>query len=284
MAAPLTRVMVCHPDTAGWGDPARASAWRELGYGHAPDPEAAARQHSGMRELLEASGAEVIMMKEGFGLTPDAVYVRDPSLMTDHGAICFNMGKRLRRGEGARHRRFYEEAGIPVLGEVVSPGTAEAGDMVWLDPGRLLVGRGTRTNAQGIEQLSRLLGPRGIEVIPAPLLYGGGPDVCFHLMSILSIPGERVALADTGLMAVETVELLQAREFTIVEIDHSERATQAANVLGLGGGRILAIRENPRTNGRLEAAGFELLTFPADEICQNGGGGPTCLTRPLLRG
>jgi N-dimethylarginine dimethylaminohydrolase len=58
----------------------------------------------------------------------------------------------------------------------------------------------------------------------------------------------------------------------------------ACNVLALGENRLLAIAENRRTNNRLSAAGFDVRTFSADELCINGGGGPTCLTRPLLRG
>ncbi|HXI01845.1 MAG TPA: arginine deiminase family protein, partial [Candidatus Saccharimonadales bacterium] len=120
-------------------------------------------------------------------------------------------------------------------------------------------------------------------VLQAPLLHGGGPEVCFHLMSILSVPDERVALVDMALAAVETVELLGAMGFRLLPIDPAERETQAANVLSLGNGRVVAIAENVRTNERLAAAGLDVRTFPGDEICQNGSGGPTCLSRPLLR-
>lgn len=283
MAAPLRRVLVCPPEAAGWGEPDAAGRWRDLGYHHPPDARTAGRQHARLRALLEESGVEVLEMGPAGDLTLDAVYVRDPSIITDRGAICFNTGKEARRGEGARHRSFYEAAGIPVLGEVAAPGVAEGGDMVWLDESTLLAGRGYRTSREGIEQLSRLLRPLDVRVVPAPLPHGGGPEVCLHLMSILSVPGHRVALVDLEIMAVETVDLLRRMEFTLVEIDPGERATMGANVLGLGGGRALALEENPRTNDRLRAAGLEVLTFTGSEICQNGSGGPTCLTRPLLR-
>jgi len=54
-------------------------------------------------------------------------------------------------------------------------------------------------------------------------------------------------------------------------------------VLSLGDKRLLAMEENPGTNARLRRAGFEVRTFPGGELCINGSGGPTCLTRPLLR-
>jgi N-dimethylarginine dimethylaminohydrolase len=84
-------------------------------------------------------------------------------------------------------------------------------------------------------------------------------------------------------LAVETVELLKSREFKFLEIDPAERDTLACNVLALGNNRLLAIEENRSTNALLRAAGFDVRTFPGSEICINGSGGPTCLTRPLLR-
>lgn len=234
--------------------------------------EAAGSTHE--RGRLEA-GATFVSM--------DAVYVHDPSLMTDYGAICLRMGKAARMGEPAQHRKLYESLGVPMLGEIVAPGMAEAGDIVWLDAKSLLVGRGYRTNAAGIEQLRGMLAPHGVEVISAPLPHGAGPEVCLHLMSILSLLDEQTALVDLEWLAVETLELLEARGYRHIRIDATERATLACNVLSLGAGRLLALEANVRTNARLRGAGFEVRTFPGSELCINGGGGPTCLTRPILR-
>lgn len=283
MAGPLRRVIVCPPRAAGWDEPGRSEAWRALGYGHAPRAERAGEQHALFLGHLRECGAEILELSGTDTLPMDAVYVRDPSLITDHGAVCLRMGKPLRAAEPDAHRALYAGLGVPLLGEIADPGRAEAGDMVWLDDRTLLVGRGYRTNAAGIAQLGSLLAPHGIRVLAAPLLHGGGPEVCFHLMSILSVPDERVALVDMALAAVETIELLEAMDFRLLPIDPAERETQAANVLSLGNGRVVAIAENVRTNERLAAAGLDVRTFPGGEICQNGSGGPTCLSRPLLR-
>jgi len=280
MVAPLRRVMVCAPATAGWQE--GEEKWRELGYLHAPDFRAAHAQHAELRRVLEKAGAEVIAV-EGGNLSRDAVYVHDPSLVTDYGAICLNMGKAQRQGEPGRHREYYQALGIPLLGEIHPPGTVEAGDVVWLDQKTLLVGRGYRTNAAGIEQLRGLLGPKGVEAVEAPLPHGGGPGCCLHLMSLMSLLDEHTALVDLPWLAVETVQLLRERGFRFVEIEAAERETLACNVLALGEGRLLAIAENERTNQRLREAGFEVQTFAGSEIGVNGGGGPTCLTRPVLR-
>jgi N-dimethylarginine dimethylaminohydrolase len=155
--------------------------------------------------------------------------------------------------------------------------------MVWLDPHTLLIGSGYRTNRDGIEQVRALLGPKGVEVLSAPLPYGPGPSACLHLMSLMSMLDEHTILVDLPWLAVETVELLTARGFHLIEIDYSERDILACNVLSLGSKRLIAIDVNQGTNQRLRDAGFDVRTFPGSEICINGSGGPTCLTRPLLR-
>jgi len=163
------------------------------------------------------------------------------------------------------------------------PGCTEAGDIVWLDRHLLLVGHGYRTNRAGIEQLCALLSPGGVEVLSAPLPYGPGPSACLHLMSLMSMLDERTILVDLAWLAVETVELLRGRGFRLLEIEPSERDSLACNVLSLGSRRLIALDQNVRTNELLREAGFEVLTFPGAELCINGSGGPTCLTRPLLR-
>jgi N-dimethylarginine dimethylaminohydrolase len=169
------------------------------------------------------------------------------------------------------------------MGEIKAPGTTEAGDMVWLDSKTLLIGHGYRTNAAGIAQMRTLLASKGVEVLSAPLPYGSGPAACLHLMSLISLLDDETALVDLPWLAVETVELLKARGYGFVEIDASERDSLACNVLSLGRKRLLALEENRKTNDHLRKAGFDVRTFPGSELCINGSGGPTCLTRPLLR-
>ena len=216
-------------------------------------------------------------------LSLDAVYTHDASLATDFGMILMRPGKTNRQPEAKHHREFCQGLGIPIFGEIQSPGTTEAGDIVWLDSDTLLVGHGYRTNAKGIAHLRALLAPQAVEVISAPLPHGAGPSECLHLMSLISLLDEETALVDLAWLAVETVELLRSRGFRFIEIDSSERNTLACNVLSLGRKRLLALEENEKTNNRLRAAGFDVRTFPGSELCINGSGGPTCLTRPLLR-
>lgn len=283
MVGALERVMVCSPRTAGWNQPERVARWQELGFQHAPDFARAQPQHEALCRELEAAGAEVLEMPAAPDLSLDAVYAHDASLPTDHGLVVMRPGKPNRVAEGSLQGAFCETLDIPTLGRITPPGTAEAGDIVWLDANTLLIGRGYRTNAEGIQQIRDLLAPKGIEVLSAPLPYGSGPSACLHLMSLISLLDEHTALVDLSWLAVETVELLKSRGFKFIDIDPSERDTLTCNVLALGDNRLLAIQEGHKTNDRLRHAGFDVRTFPGSELCINGSGGPTCLTRPLLR-
>jgi N-dimethylarginine dimethylaminohydrolase len=284
MVGTLQRVLVCSPQTAGWNDPQRLSAWRDLGFHHVPDFAKAQSHHDALVHELKSAGAEVVHLPHGNDLSLDAAYTHDASLATDFGLILMRPGKPNRVAEADHHGVSCAAQGIPTFGTIAAPGSTEAGDILWLDATKLLIGHGYRTNADGIQQMRNLLAPKGVEVLSAPLPYGPGPAACLHLMSLISLLDEHTALVDLPWLAVETVELLKARGFNFIEIEYSERETLACNVLALGGKRLLAIEENHKTNERLRRAGFDVRTFPGSEICINGSGGPTCLTRPLLRG
>lgn len=284
MVGPLQRVMVCSPRTAGWDQPESVAHWRDLGFHHGPNYAEALAQHETLCRQLQTAGAELVELPASGELSLDAVYAHDASLATDFGLILMRPGKANRVAESGHHGAFGRQIGIPVFGKITAPGTTEAGDIVWLDSKTLLIGHGYRTNAAGIQQVRELLAPKGVAVISAPLPYGPGPSACLHLMSLISLLNEHTALVDLPWLAVETVELLRSRGFRLIEIEYSERDTLACNVLALGQKRLLAIEENRKTNDRLRDAGFDVRTFPGSEICINGSGGPTCLTRPVLRG
>ncbi len=282
MAAPLRRVLVCSPKAAGWGS--ANQAWRDLGYFHEPDEELAEAQHESLVEVLESAGAEVLFLPADEALGLDAVYTHDASFPTDRGMILMHPGKAARRDEASRHEILFESLGVPILGRIKPPGSTEGGDIVWLDADTILIGEGYRTNAEGIDQLRKLVAPMGVEVRKAPLPHGPGPGACLHLMSLMSVLDEKVMLVDLPWLAVETVRDLEERGFHLVPIDSSERDSLACNVLALGNRKLLAIEANEKTNSRLEDEGFEVPTFPGSEVSANGSGGPTCLTRPFLRG
>jgi N-dimethylarginine dimethylaminohydrolase len=203
--------------------------------------------------------------------------------MTDAGAVLLRPGKALRFAEVDLAEQSYAELGIPVIGRIEAPGTVEGGDTLWLDEGTLAIGRGYRTNDEGIRQLRALLAPYGIDIVTVDLPHWRGPNECLHLMSFISPVAERLAVVYLPLMSVPFVQELQRRGWSFIEVPDEEFETHGCNVLALAPMRVLVCDGSPVTRARLEAAGCEVLVYMGDELSHNRAGGPTCLTRPILR-
>jgi N-dimethylarginine dimethylaminohydrolase len=177
----------------------------------------------------------------------------------------------------------FEGLGLPIAGRIEGEGRLEGGDLLWFDERTCAVARGYRTNDEGIRQLKALLGS-GVEVVTVPLPHYRGPEDVFHLMSIISPLDADLALVHSPLMPVPFREWLLGRGIELVEVAEEELDTLGCNALALAPRRCLTAAGNPQTRARLEAAGCEVLTYAAEEISLKGQGGPTCLTRPLVRG
>jgi dimethylargininase len=276
--APLRRVLVRAPD------PADAVAWREYAWRQAPDPARAIYEHDAFRAALAEAGAEIVMADTPVPGDIDSIYTYDPTLLTDAGAILLRMGKEGRRRESAAMGTDLEAAGIPIAGRMREPGTAEGGDMFWLDGRTLLVGRGYRTNDDGIAQLRTFLEPVGAEVVWFDLPHHVGRGSCLHLMSFISPLAPDLVVAYPPMVPVRLMELLRERNISIVEVPDEEFDSQGPNVLALAPRVALALGGSPRTSRALESAGVDVRMYAGLEICRKGDGGATCLTRPLERG
>ena len=275
MWAPLRRVLVRAPD------PRASAAWRAFGWRSEPDARRIAAEHEAFCALLAEAGAEVVVAQTPSGLSPDSIYVYDPALVTDEGALLLRPGKEGRRVEVDTMAADLVEAGVPIRGKLEAPASAEGGDTVWLDERTLLVGRGYRTNDAGVEALLAAL-PE-IEVVAFDLPHLRGPSEVLHLMSLISPLDADLAVVYLPLLPVRLVELLAARDVRLVEVPEEEFWTMGPNVLALGPRRALALDGNPVTRRRMEEAGVDVLVYEGDELSRLGDGGPTCLTRPLLR-
>jgi dimethylargininase len=278
MVDPLRRVLVKRPDGAfAVGDAAR---WH---YAGRPDLEVAQQEHDDLVAILRQAGAEVVYHDEFQPDRADAIYVHDPVLITDHGAVILRMGKELRQGEEAALSRRLQELGVPILYTLHAEARAEGGDLLWVDHDTLAVGVGFRTNAEGVRQLREAVQGLGVTIILVQLPYYTGPEACLHLMSLISVVCHDVAVFYPPLLAVPFWQYLQDRGFHLVEVPDEEFPTMAPNVLALAPGKCLMLEGNPITRARLEDAGCEVLTYKGNEISLKAEGGPTCLTRPILR-
>jgi N-dimethylarginine dimethylaminohydrolase len=277
MVAPLRKVLVRRPDRAfGGADPAR---WH---YAGRPDLTEALREHDQLVKILQDFGAEVLFHEETLPDHADAIFVHDPVLVSDQGAVLLKMGKELRRGEEAAIGRSLEKAGVPIHYQVHGDAVCEGGDLLWLEEDTLAVGLGYRTNPQGLRQLGEAL--PGVTLIPFQLPYYLGPSACLHLMSTVSIVAEDLAVVYRPLTSVVFLQELEQRGFRMIDVPEEEFAGMGPNVLALEPRNCVMLEGNPVTSQRLEAAGCSVTTYRGDHISLMAEGGATCLTRPILRG
>jgi arginine deiminase len=283
MVAPLRRVIVKGPAEA-WGSERQIEAqWMALGYSAPPRLQKASEEHEDLVGRLRRSGAEVLFLPADERTGLDSIFPHDPGIVTEAGAVIFQTGKAARRGEGPALADALARWRVPVLGRIEGDATAEGGDMVWLDRKTLLAGRGFRTNGAGIAAIRRILRPLDVEVVEVALPHWTGPADCLHLMSLMSLIDHDLAVVYRKLLPVPLFEVLVQRGIRLVDVPEDEYATLGSNVLAVAPRKVLLLRGNPVTRARLQDAGCEVEEFSGEEISLKGGGGPTCLTRPLWR-
>lgn len=279
----LRSVLLKHVRDAFSDQPTVDAQWKSLGYVARPDFAAAVAEYEAFASLFEQIGAEVHEAPADVGTGLDSVFVRDAAVICDRGAILCRMGKSARDGEPGAMERVLRGVGVPIVGRIGGAGRLEGGDVAWIDERTVAVGRGYRTNGEGIRQLRGLLGSGVDRVVPVPLPHWRGPGDVFHLMSMFSPVDRDLAVVYSPLLPVPFRDLLCQRGYQLVEVPDEEFETMGCNVLAVGPRRCVALEGNPLTRRRLEAAGAEVHVYRGREISAKGGGGPTCLTRPLFR-
>jgi dimethylargininase len=275
LTAPLRDVLVKRPGPAfgaAFDDPAH-------GFLHPVDLDVARREHEAFVELLASLGPAVHLL-EAETDDPDLLYTFDPLLVTDRGAIPLRPGKRNRQGEPAVLEAWTLEHGIPTLGRIEAPGTIEGGDTFWLRPDLFVIGRTLRTNEAGAQQLAALVGG-DVRIFDVP--FWRGDDRLIHLMSVIHPIADDLAVAFMPLLPVGLFRLLEELGIRIIEVPEDEFETLGSNVLVVRPGVVITAAGNPQVAAALAAAGCEVHTYAASEIGVNGSGGPTCMTRPILR-
>jgi N-dimethylarginine dimethylaminohydrolase len=257
--------------------------WLALNYLSKPDFSLALKEYENFEAIFKNNTIKVHHFSSNENVKMDAIYCRDASIATDFGVIICNMGKEGRRNEPEAQLEEYQKQNMPVLGVIKSPGTIEGGDVAWLDDKTLAVGRTYRTNDEGIKQLKKLLETNGVSVIVADLPHYKGQEDVFHLMSILSPVDSDLAVVYSPLMPIRFRNELLERGFNLIEVPEEEFDSMGCNVLAISPRNCVMVAGNPKTKKLLEAAGCKVTTYLGNEISVKGGGGPTCLTRPLVR-
>jgi len=255
--------------------------WKDLNYLSRPNFNEAIKEYKGFEKLLGETEINYFPFNDMVKI--DSIYCRDASIATDFGMILCNMGKEGRINEPKSQELIFTKNNIPILGKIKYPGTLEGGDVAWLDDKTLAVGHTYRTNQEGISQLKKILEPKGIEFIVAELPHYKGKQDVFHLMSILSPIDKDLAVVYSPLMPIKFRNELLKRGFNFIEVPEEEFESMGCNVLAIAPRNCIMVDGNPKTKQLLENEGCKVRVYKGNEISIKGGGGPTCLTRPLQR-
>ena len=272
--------MIKRAEAAFIDDSTLEAQWKQLNFLSKPAFPESVSEYKTFEALL---GARPVYLPSDRSLSIDSIYCRDAAIITNYGAILCRMGKSNRAGEPDAERALFEESGVKILGAIQAPGTLEGGDCAWIDEQTLAVGHTYRTNTEGIRQLKTLLEPKGIEVLVASMPHYRGPSDVFHLMSVFSPVDKDLAVVYSPLMPIAFRDELIRRGYSFVEVPDAEFDSMGCNVLAVAPRNCIMVKGNPETNRRLKVAGCSVVEYDGAEISIKGGGGPTCLTRPIER-
>ena len=279
----LQKILLKHPRESFINQENIDRQWEKLHYLDRPDFQGVMKEYEAFESCLKKFSSQLFYLPGDNVTGLDSVYIRDPLIMINQGAILGNMGKTQRLGEPASVAKFLESLHIPIIGTIAGDGTLEAGDVVVWDTRTIMVGHSYRTNCEGIRQFRELAEDYIEEFITVPLPHWRGPDDILHLMSLISPIDHDLAVVYPPLLPVSFLEWMDDRGVRMIQVPDSEFSTMACNILTLAPRRCVMIAGNPETRKKLEFEGVEVMEFPGEELCKKGGGGPTCLTRPLHR-
>ena len=256
---------------------------KKLNYLAMPYMDHALKEYQYFEAIIKSTISSVTYLPFDRSVNMDSIYCRDAAIATNAGMLLCNMGKEERKKEPSALRKALEDNDIKILGEITSPGSVEGGDVAWLGEHILAVGLTYRTNKEGIRQLTELITPLGVEVITVSMPHYKGQKDVFHLMSILSPIDKNVAVVYSPLMPIDFRNYLLNNDFLLIDVPDDEFDSMGCNVLALAPRTCVMVDGNPKTKSKLESEGFEVLVYEGNEISLKGGGGPTCLTRPIQR-
>ena len=261
--------------------------WQDLRFHEVADYAESLNEYAAFRQNFIDAGVELIELPKDDDLTLDSIYVRDAAIISPKGLILCNMGRASRNNEPTIHGEVMARHGIPTHGRITAPGSVEGGDFIWVNEKAAAIGEGPRTNAEGIRQLGKLLGPDvdlHVVALPDPNPEESHPDDVFHLMSMISPLDEDLSLIYRPLMPASFISWLERHGMKFAEVPDDEFSPMGCNVLAISPREVLMLENLPGTKANLEAAGCTVHTYKGLEISRKGEGGPTCLTRPLVRG
>ncbi len=279
----IESIILKHPKDAFYDQAYINANWKDLNYNGCPDYTKTVEEFEFFIELLEKEVSDIYYLPKDGSTGLDSIYTHDPAIITENGAVLCNMGKEQRKWEPTSMGQYLTKLGVPVLGSITGDGRLEGGDVVWIDERTIAVGIAYRSNQEGVRQLRKLTEGIVDEIIGVPLPHWNGQDDCLHLMSIISPIDKDLAVVYSRLMPVPFREFLITRQIRLIEVPDAEYGSMGCNVLAIAPRKCIVVSGNPLTKQMLEDEGVEVFEFNGQNLCFKGAGGPTCLTRPILR-
>ncbi|MBI9044123.1 MAG: hypothetical protein JEZ06_06535 [Anaerolineaceae bacterium] len=280
---PIKKILMKSPENAFVNQDNISKQWKKLNYFGEPNFQKASEEFAQLTALIKSFGIEIELLPGDDNTSLDSIYAHDPLFIFDKGAVLLNMGKAERIPEVLAVKQYLHQLKIPVVGQIQGQGKVEGGDFFWLDSKTIAIAEGYRTNADGISQLRDILGNALDQIISVPLPHWTGPEDCLHLLSMISPLDTNLALVYSRLMSVPFRNTLLDYGYQLIEVPDEEYESMACNVLAVAPRKCIMLDGNPITQRRMLDAGVEITTFSGQEISLKGAGGPTCLTRPILR-
>ena len=258
------------------------------------------REHDAFTDILRGEGVEVHLvgdlLDEGDRLVaerlPNLVYTRDVISINGLGAMVLRMTYQPRYPEPLLAGKAVEKLGVPIALRVPPPGMVEGGDFVYLNDETVMMGFGTRSNEAGVGMVrERMLGKAVREFVAVPLpsfrvhldgaLMVMAPDLAlFHRASLGLFPS--YVYDEDGVRLQFLEDYLCEKGVELVYADDTEVRMFGTNIVGLGGGKCVSYEWNERIMGILGDRGFDVIGIPGSQL-SIGGGGPHCMTAPILR-
>lgn len=279
----IERVLIKHPKDAFISQENLAANWGNYNYISEPEYEKVLKEFDIFENILKGKIEHIDYLDQSDNVGLDSIYTHDSLKITSRGAIFFNTGKILRQNEAAEVEKIFSDKGIDTLGWIKAPGKMEGGDVVWIDEKTVAIGRGYRTNEDGINQFKALTKDFIDEFIIVPMPHGEGEDECLHLMSVISIVDRDLAVVYSRYMPVFFRQLLLGRGFELVEVNDREYDNLGSNVLALAPRECVMMSGNPDILKKLEDKKCRVHVYPGEDLSVKGTGGPTCLTCPVYR-
>ncbi|TKB09746.1 amidinotransferase [Desulforhopalus sp. IMCC35007] len=283
MTGKIRSIVLKKPDDAFISQDHLNRAWQRFNYVQVPDYQKALEEFSVFEEIIRSHVGNILYLPQSESVGLDSIYTHDSLKVTNKGAVYFNTGKVLRQKESFESQKLLEAAGVPTLGRITSPGLMEGGDVVWLDERTVAIGLGYRTNMAGVEQFKEITRELIDDYVLVPMPHGDGEDQCLHLMSVISLVSDSLAVVYSRYMPVVFRRLLLDRGVRLIEVGDTEYQNLGSNVLALAPNICVIMEGNPLIKQALEDAGCQVHTYPGRNVSFYGTGGPTCLTCPVCR-